>query len=60
MKRIKWSLMTAAVVLGIGGAFATRPHYDCTTKTQYYKSENSYMPAGVKSPNNLDKNRTRR
>lgn len=39
--------MTAAVVLGIGGALATRPHYDCATETQYYKSGSSYLPAGV-------------
>lgn len=47
MQKIKWSLMTAAVVLGVGGALATRPLYDCTSETQYYLSGGSYYPAGV-------------
>jgi Family of unknown function (DUF6520) len=35
MKKLKWTLMSAAVVLGIGGALATRPHYDCSNDVQY-------------------------
>jgi hypothetical protein len=47
MKKLKWTLMSAAVVLGIGGAFATRPHYDCSNDVQYYYAGGVYSLAGV-------------
>ncbi|HEX9510730.1 MAG TPA: DUF6520 family protein [Puia sp.] len=46
MKKIKLIIMTLAILLSIGGAFATRPHYDCTFSTQYYWTGSGYMPAG--------------
>jgi hypothetical protein len=46
MKKIKWTIMTLAILLSIGGAFATRPHYDCRYSTQYYWTGSAYMPAG--------------
>jgi Family of unknown function (DUF6520) len=46
MNKIKFSIMTLAILLSIGGAFATRPHYDCRTATQYYLAGGAYNPAG--------------
>jgi hypothetical protein len=51
MKKIKWTLMSAAVVLGIGGAFATRPHFDCSNLTQYYYAGGGYSQAGIEGVN---------
>ena len=47
MKKIKWTFMTLAIVLGIGGAFATAPRLpqDCQAATQYYFNGN-YVLAG--------------
>ena len=39
--------MTAAVALGIGGAFATRPHFDCSNMTQFYLQNGNYLQAGT-------------
>lgn len=37
MQKIKWSLMTMAVVLGIAGAILTRPHTtDSKTSRPFY------------------------
>lgn len=47
MKKIKLIIMTLAVLISIGGAFATRPHYDCTFSTQYYWNGSAYLQAGV-------------
>ena len=47
MKKIKWTLMSAAILLGIGGAFATRPHFDCSNDTQYYYAGGTYNLAGT-------------
>ncbi len=46
MKKIKWTLMTLAIVFGIGGAFATRLHQDCQGATQYYSNGGAYVLAG--------------
>jgi len=47
MKKIKWTFMTLAIVLGIGGAFATAPRLpqDCQAATQYYYN-GTYVLAG--------------
>jgi hypothetical protein len=47
MKKIKFAIMTLAILLSIGGAFATRPHFDCRTATQYYWNGTTYLAAGV-------------
>jgi hypothetical protein len=47
MKKIKWTLMSLAILLAVGGAFATRPHWDCSNLTQYYMSGGQYFAAGV-------------
>ena len=48
MKKIKWTFMTLAIVLGIGGAFATAPRLpqDCQGATQYYYNGGAYVLAG--------------
>ena len=51
MKKLKWSLMSAAVLLGLGGAFTTRPHFDCSNMTQYYYAGGVYSQAGVEGIN---------
>jgi hypothetical protein len=47
MKKIKWTLMSLAILLAVGGALATRPHFDCSNMTQYYLSGGQYFAAGV-------------
>ena len=44
MKKIKWSIMTLAVVFSICAAFATKPHWDCTYLPQYWNLGNQYLP----------------
>ena len=51
MQKIKWTLMSAAILLGIGGAFATRPHFDCSNMTQYIYTGGGYLPAGTEGVN---------
>ena len=47
MKKIKWMIMTLAIVFSICGAFATRPHYDCRTAPQYMWNGVAYELAGT-------------
>jgi hypothetical protein len=47
MNKIKLIIMTLAILSSIGGAFATRPHYDCTFSTQYFWNGAAYAPAGT-------------
>ena len=47
MKKIKWTIMTIAICLSLGGAFATAPQHDCRTDTQYYWTGSGYFPAGT-------------
>jgi len=46
MKKIKWTFMTLAIVLGIGGAFATSLHQDCQAAIHYFYTGTWYAPAG--------------
>jgi len=46
MKKIKWTLLSAAILFSIGSAYTTRPGFDCSNDTQYYYSGGSYFPAG--------------
>jgi len=39
--------MFLAIIVSVCGAFATRPHYDCTQATQYVFIGGTYMPAGT-------------
>ena len=40
MNKIKWVLMTTAVVLGIGGAIVTRQHTPTSTANQPFYAAN--------------------
>ena len=44
MKKIKWTILTFAVLLSIGSAFAMRPHP--LQSNLYYWNGSGYMPAG--------------
>jgi hypothetical protein len=46
MNKIKWTFMSLAVLLSIGGALATRPHYTCFQAPQYFFNGFGYVPAG--------------
>jgi len=42
MKKIKWTILTFAILFSIGGAFASRPHALVTGL--YYYNGSGYMP----------------
>jgi hypothetical protein len=46
MKKVKLAFITMAILLSIGGAFATRSRVDCRFSPQFYKVNSSYVPAG--------------
>ena len=46
MKKIKWMIMTFAILLGVGGAMATRLHQDCKYDDQYMYNGFGYVYAG--------------
>jgi hypothetical protein len=45
MKKIKWTILTLAILSSIGGAFATRPH--ALVSGLYYFNGEGYLPAGT-------------
>jgi hypothetical protein len=45
MKKIKWTILTFAILFSIGGAFASRPH--TLQSGLYYFNGSQYMPAGT-------------
>lgn len=47
MKKFKWSILSLAVIISVCGAFATRPHFDCSNMVQYMYVGGSYLPAGT-------------
>ncbi len=47
MKKVKWTIMSLAVIFSICGAFATKPHFDCSNMVQYYFAGGTYNPAGI-------------
>ncbi|HET6256946.1 MAG TPA: DUF6520 family protein [Puia sp.] len=42
MKKIKWTILTFAILLSVGGAFASRPH--ALLSGLYYYNGTGYMP----------------
>jgi hypothetical protein len=47
MKKIKLAMISVAIILAVGGAFATRPKVDCTSEPQFFRfGLNTYLPAG--------------
>jgi hypothetical protein len=47
MKKIKMALITAAILLAVGGAYGTRPVLGCESATQYRLSAGGYVEAGI-------------
>jgi hypothetical protein len=48
MKKIKWSIMTFAILLSIGGVFATHLYGNSRHQTGlYYFNGTQYLPAGT-------------
>ena len=45
MNKIKWTILTFAILFSIGSAFATRPR--ATFGTLYYWTGSGYAPAGT-------------
>lgn len=46
MKKVKLVLIAVAILLSVGGAFATRAHSSCQNNPQYYFNGATYLPAG--------------
>ena len=51
MNKIKFILISLAVIGGVGAAFAKRSCVACESQPQYYKSGSSYLPAGIYGDN---------
>ena len=51
MKKFKLSILSLAVIISVCGAFATRPHFDCSNLTQYMYTGGGYIPAGTEGVN---------
>ncbi len=47
MAKIKWLLISAAVICAFAGAFASSYKAPCDSYPQYYKWLNHYYPAGT-------------
>ncbi len=47
MKKVKWTIMSLAVILSVCGAFASKPHFDCSNMVQYYFVGGRYVLAGT-------------
>ena len=46
MKKFKVLLLTATILLAVGGAFASKKDPACAGQPQYYRFGFSYFPAG--------------
>jgi len=44
--KVKWIIMPLAIIVSVCGAFATRPHFDCTNDVQYKYVGGVYSNAG--------------
>jgi uncharacterized protein DUF6520 len=47
MKKIKLAIMVTAILLSVGGAFATKLNQACAGAPQYYWNGAGMIPAGV-------------
>lgn len=47
IKKIKLAFIAAAIVLAVGGAYATKPALACDTQPQYYYNGSGYVAAGT-------------
>lgn len=46
MNKIKLALIATAILTAVGGAFATKPCFQCEHSTQYYYNGIGYVYAG--------------
>jgi hypothetical protein len=46
MKKVKLIIMATAILLSVGGAFATGLRFDCRFNPQFYFNGSGYLPAG--------------
>lgn len=46
MKKIRWFLMSVAIMTAVGGAVAASTQAPCTIQQQYYRFAGQYFPAG--------------
>lgn len=51
MQKFKWTLLSIAIIVSITCAFANRPHFDCSSYTQYYYTGGGYSLAGTEGVN---------
>ena len=51
MKKFKWSILSLAIIVSVCGAFATRPHFDCSNMIQYALIGGVYSPCGTEGVN---------
>lgn len=49
MKKIKFSLMSVAVIAAVASAFAAKPATMCENAVQYYRDVSGYHEAGILS-----------
>jgi hypothetical protein len=47
MNKIKMAFIVIAILAAVGGAFATRPCFQCEHSTQYYYNGQGYIEAGL-------------
>lgn len=47
MNKIKLAFIAIAILAAFGGAFATRPCFECSYSQQYVWSGSSYVPVGA-------------
>lgn len=51
MKKVKFFLIATAILVSVGGAFATRAHMDCRYNPQFYWNGEAFIPAGTEGVN---------
>lgn len=51
MKKVKLIFVATAILLSVGGAFATRAHMDCRFAQQYIQVGSGYEPVGTEGIN---------
>jgi hypothetical protein len=47
MKKVKLTILSLAFLFSICAAFATKPHFDCSTAPQFWYNGNGYLPVGA-------------
>jgi hypothetical protein len=47
MKKFKMTILSLAIVFSLCAAFATKPHWDCSTAPQFWYNGTAYFPVGA-------------